>query len=435
MKQFTKIFASLFIGVLIASACFAEFPRSFLFGPVKASPALPFTSTEYSDGTITPTNSPLEIWYTWVNVSGTQVINYALYTAPNYPYPVPISSLIGQHLQLENGSNVFVASALDGMEVYRAGGDGIPQSSSNQILYFMYSNMSDSYKITPIQKVQVNGISHYQWGFTYENVYAYLQNAATHLGVDVRLKLEHLTLSYDFSVKGNVSDLKTSFDIGQVSDVQAYDPATGGYVNSGFSFEGLSLSLLYASQTYASTPYSTYVNDQPYNSTTTPNTVIDASTAQVGVENVTAYAIDFGGNYTLSQVESNQTQNATVRTFGAKAEVASPSSLPFAVYGSTIQGMGFFTDELDLTQLFGGSWPALTTNFNGCSLIYRICFPTWDGQQITYDPLYVGYLSGKGASTTPTPEFPAIPEALAVILTLGAASVFVAYKKKHASNA
>jgi hypothetical protein len=64
------------------------------------------------------------------------------------------------------------------MEVYRAGGDGIPQSSSNQILYFMYSNMSDSYKITPIQKVQVNGISHYQWGFTYENVYAYLQNAA-----------------------------------------------------------------------------------------------------------------------------------------------------------------------------------------------------------------------------------------------------------------
>jgi hypothetical protein len=253
--------------------------------------------------------------------------------------------------------------------------------------------------------------------------------------VAVRCKLEHLTLSYDFSVNGNVSDLKTSFDIGQVSDVQTFDPNTDGYVNSGFSFDGLSLSLLYASQTYASTPYSTYVNDQPYNLTVTPNTLIDASTAQVGVENATAYAIDFGGNYTLSQCESNQTQQATVGTYEAKAEVASPSSLPFAFYGSTIQGMGFFTDELDLTQLFGGSWPPLTTNFNGCSLIYRICFPTWGGLQITYDPLYVGYIAGKSAVTTQTPEFPATTAVLAVILTFGTTIILMAHRKKSAGIA
>lgn len=361
-------------------------------------------------------------------MSGTQIINYAIYTTPDYPFPVPISSLIGQHLRLADGSEVFVASAIDGMEVYRnANGDGIPSATGeNQILYYMYSNMSNSYKITPIQVVTENGINHYEWAFTYENVYAYLQNASSHLGLAARLKLDHLTLGYDFSVNGNVSNLKTSFDIGQANDIQTYDSVTGNYVNSAFSFDGLSLSLLYATATYASTTYQTYVNNQPYNSTTTPDSTIAASTAQIGVQNVTAYDYLFEGNYTLNQ-ESNQTQQAIIESYQAKAEVASPASLPINVYGSSIQGIGFFTDELNLSELFGGSWPSINTNYNASPLIYRICFPAWNGQQITYDPLYVGHI----AATTQIPELP--PQAIAVIAVtfVATASIVLIVKYKN----
>lgn len=421
MKRSVRLIVSLAIGLLIVSLCFAEFPQMGFLTVAKASPTLTFTGSEYSNGTITPPNSPLKIWYTWINVSGTQIVNYAMYTPPNYPYPVPIASLIGQHLQLADGSDVFVASALDGMEVYRnSNGGGIPDSAGNQILYFMYSNMSDSYQITPIEQVSVGGVNHYRWGYTYEGVYAYLQDASTHLGVAVTFKLDHLTLSYDFSVNGNTSDLKTGFDIGAVSDIHALDQ--NGAADSGFSFDGLSLSLLYASETYASAPYSTYVNGQPYNSTTTTDPTINADNARVGVADVAAYDFIFGGNYTLGQ---------TAGTQDAKAEVAAPSSLPFTVYGSTVQGIGFFNDELNLNELFGGSWPALNIQYSACALVYRICFPTWGGQQITYDPLYVGYMSGGSAITTsPVPEFPATAASIAVVLVAGAALFFVVKRKR-----
>ena len=186
----------------------------------QSSPALSFVGEEYANGTIVPSNSPLQVWYDWVNVSGTQVINYAMYTTPDWNYSVPIANIIGQHLRLADGSEVFVASAIDGMEVYRdVNGDGIPQanftSGDSEILYFMYSNMSKTYSMAPTQKVVENNVTHYQWGFTSGGVGAYLQNATVRVGVDVRMILDHLTLSYDFSVNGNVSNLKTSFDIGK----------------------------------------------------------------------------------------------------------------------------------------------------------------------------------------------------------------------------
>jgi hypothetical protein len=62
----------------------------------------------------------------------------------------------------------------------------------------------------------------------------------------------------------------------------------------------------------------------------------------------------------------------------------------------------FFRDELKLNDLFGGSWPDVTIDYSTSSLIYRICFPVWDGMQIEHDPVYVGYLF----SSTEIPEIP-----------------------------
>jgi hypothetical protein len=67
-----------------------------------------------------------------------------------------------------------------------------------------------------------------------------------------------------------------------------------------------------------------------------------------------------------------------------------------------VKGMSFFQEQLNLTELFGGSWQDFDINYESSSLIYRICFPVWDGMHIEHDPTYVGYIF----SNTQIPEFP-----------------------------
>ena len=408
MKSNSRFSVSLLIAILLATLCFAASLQSAFFSSVKASSTLPVNGMEYANGTIVPAHSPLNIWYDWINVYGTQVINYAMYTTPDYNYSVPIANLVGQHFRLTDGTQVFIASALSELEVYRdLNGDGIPQanftSGNSEIVYCMYINMSDSYSMTPVQKVMQDSVPHYQWSFTYENAHAYLQNAIARIGVVASLIFSHMTLSYDFSVNGNVSNLKTNFDIGKVTSLNILD-------STQFSLDGLSLALLYATATYTSKPYATYVDGQQYNSTTTEDSAVDAEVAQVTVGDTKAYEFVFGGNYTLNRGESNETHQVSIETYEAKAEAAALSSISTKIYGPTIKGMSFFKDQLNLADLFGGSWQDINVNYAASSLIYRICFPVWDGMQIQHDPVYVAYLLSSMQTTenpTETTEDPA----------------------------
>jgi hypothetical protein len=390
MKRDFRFSVSLLVAVLLATLCFSAFPQSAFFNSVKASSTLPVDDMEYANGTIVPAHSPLNIWYDWINVYGTQVINYAMYTTPDYNYSVPIANLVGQHFRLADGTQVFVASALSELEAYRdLNGDGIPQanftSGNSEIVYCMYTNMSDSYSMTPVQKVMQDSVPHYQWSFTYGNVHAYLQNTTARIGVVASLIFSHITLSYDFSVNGNVSNLKTNFDIGKVTSLNILD-------STQFSLDGLSLALLYATATYTSKPYATYVDGQQYNSTTTEDSAVDAEVAEVAVGDTKAYAFVFGGNYTLNRGESNETHQASIETYEAKAEAAALSSISTTIRVNPVKGMSFFRDQLNLADLFGGSWQDINVNYTASSLIYRICFPVWDGMQIQHDPVYVAYL-------------------------------------------
>jgi hypothetical protein len=416
------------IAVLFASLCFTAFPQTSKINLANAVSTLPVDGMEYADGSITPENSPLLIWYNWVDVSGTQVIYYAIYTTPDYNYPVPIANLVGQHFRLADGTQVFIASALSELEVYRdLNGDGIPQanftSGESEILYYMYTNMSDSFSMTPVQKVVQDSVPHYQWSFTYENVHGYLQNAAARIGVAASLIFSHITLSYDFSVNGNVSNLKTSFDIGKVTNLNILD-------SSEFSLDGLSLALLYATATYTSKAYSTYVDGQEYNSTTTADSAVEADLAQVQVSGVKAYDFVFGGNYTLNRGETNETHQANIETYEAKAEAAALSSISTTIRINPIKGMGFFRDQLNLVSLFGGSWQDFNMNYETSSLIYRICFPAWDGMQIQHDPVYVGYMLSSTENSQAI-EFPIIIvlSGLAVVIVVLLILVVVVRKR------
>ena len=414
--------------VLLVALCLTMFPQVSRFSFASAaSPNLSFVEEEYANGTITKQYSFCSVWYDWVNVSGTQVINYAIY---DDVYRTPIENLLGQHLRLGDGSEVFVASGLGKFEVYRdLNGDGIPQadftSGESEILYYMFMNMSDAYSIIPIQKVIEEGIPHYQWGFTYVNAYAYLINAkAPPPGLRARLIFDHITFSYDFNVDGNISNLKTNFDIGEIVSNRALDAETLQFIEpeQQFPLDGLSLALLYTTATYASKPYSTSVNGEPYNSTTSEAPVTSANVAGVEIGDKKAYDFVLGGNYTLLRGGSNETQQVNIETYEAKAEAAPLTSLPFKIYGHPVQQISSFIDELNLEDLFGGSWPEFNMNYEASALTYRLCFPVWDGMPIQHDPVYVGYMNNA--------EIPELPVTIAItLLAVGTFLVLVLTKK------
>lgn len=261
MRRTLNLSVSAAVAVLLASLCFTAFPQSSTFNFANASSALSGTNAEYANGTLVRPYA-LNVWYDWINVSDTQVISYAAYTPADSPYPGPIANIVGQHLHLADGTEVFVASALTKFEVYRdLNGDGIPQanytSGDSEIQYYMYTNMSNRLTQTPIQKVMEDSVPHYQWGLTYQNIYGYLgypSATGSWGGYAAKLIFDHITLNYDFSFNGNVSNLKTSFDIGKVVSSNAIDPATVEVLNQTFPLDNLGLALLFTTSTYASKP-------------------------------------------------------------------------------------------------------------------------------------------------------------------------------------
>ena len=404
------------LGLLLTALCFTALLQSTKFTSVKASSIVAVEDGEYENGTIMIENSACLIRYNWVNVSGTQVVNYVLYTNSDYPYPTPVVSLVGQFFQLADGTKVSVVSALDKMELYKdANGDGIPQanftSGESEILYYAYVNMSDSYNISPIERMVEGDVPHYEWGFTYANVYAYLLNATVSSGVVAKLTFEHITIGYDFSVENNVSYLKTNFDIGKVTSIDVFD-------SSQLSLDGLSLALLYPTGAHTSKPYSTYVGDLLFNSTISNETAVNLGLARVVVGTMKAYDFVFGGNYTLIRGQTNE-------TYELKTEAASLSSVPINTYGSVVWQTSFFRDNLNLGDLFGDSPPDISVDYNESSLIYRICFPIWDGMQVQNDPVYVGYLFS-------SVEIPEISSTMIVplMIMVTALLVVVAAKKR-----
>jgi hypothetical protein len=227
-----------------------------------------------------------------------------------------------------------------------------------------------------------------------------------------KLVFDHMTLGYDFSVENNVSYLKTNFDVGRVTSIDVFD-------SSQLSLSGLSLALLYPTCTHTSKPYSTYVDDQPYNSTISNETAVNLPLARVVVGSTKAYDLVFGGNYTLNRGQNNE-------TYELKSEAASLSSVPTNVYGSVVWQSSYFRDNLNLGDLFGDLPPDISVDYNESSLIYRICFPVWDGMQVQNDPVYIGYLF----SNIEIPEIPSTTILTLMIIAMTLLALVVTKKRK-----
>jgi hypothetical protein len=365
---------------------------------------------EYSNGTIH--ESSCDIWYDWVNASGTQIIYYVLYSNV---VNSPIINFLGQHFHVENDTEVFVGSTMALLEVYNdTNGDGIPQanftSGVSEIKYYLLMNSSVSYQIGFIHKTLEGGVSHYEWSFKYIMIDGFLLYPEQQPGhAAAKVMVDHLGFSYDFYVDQNVSNLKTSFDIGNITDLQPLPDEPQ------ISLDGLSLSLLFSTSTVAAKPHTVHVNGQQYNSTTTTNSAIAATMGQVAVDMKRAYDFVLGGTYNL-------TRGQNVETHEVKSEVAATSSVPQSALSDLEWTLRLFEDNLNLTALFGAPWETINLNCNSSALLYRVCYPVWDGLRIEHDPTYVAYLF----SSIQIPEF---PTPMVLLMFVSAASLTIAWKR------
>jgi hypothetical protein len=366
--------------------------------------------TEYSNGTIH--ESFFDIWYDWVNASGTQIIYYVLYSNI---VNSPIVNFLGQNFHVGNDTGVFVGSTMALLEVYNdTNSDGIPQanftSGVSEIKYYLLMNSSVSYQIGFISKTLEGGVPHYEWSFKYIMIDGFLLYPEQQPGhAAAKVMIDHLGFKYDFYIDQNVSNLKTSFDIGNITDIQPLPDEPPVVLG------GLSLSLLFSTSTVGAKPHTIYVNDQQYNSTTTTNSAIAATMGQVAVDMKRAYDFVLGGSYNL-------TRGANVETHEVKSEVAATSSVPQSALSDLEWILRLFEDNLNLTALFGAPWEMVSLNCNSSALLYRVCYPVWDGLRIEYDPTYIAY----PFSNTQISEFPTL---IVLPMFFSAASLAVAWTR------
>src|SRR2546425_9998274 len=135
-------------------------------------------------------------------------------------------------------------------------------TGTTELKYLLGMNASQTFTPTPVQKTSTSGIANYSWGLTYGNVQAILIKAASpNYGYTGGLaasytSIDHVSFSYDYSLNGNTTYLKTSYDIGNVTLVPPIDP--------GVTLQGLSFSLLHATLAVASHQLSVVAGSNPY---------------------------------------------------------------------------------------------------------------------------------------------------------------------------
>jgi hypothetical protein len=341
-------------------------------------------SQEYSSGDVQILPYSLA-WYTWISINGTHTIFLAEHSTQ---YPSPVSAFVGESYNTSSNSRVFIANAIMAIEVYNdTDGNGILDANyatgQTELLYTIVMNASQTFQPTPVTKTSISGVPHYSWGVTYGAIQAILvKNATGVLGTPYGggaaasyLNIDRFTLSYDYSLVGNATFLKTSYEIGNVTLVPPSLPKV--------TLKGLSLSLLHFTLVVGN-PYDVTANGSVYDSQTS-QTSTKVNDAQISLLGSRAYEFRFSDNYTLLT-------NLPV-SLRAVYAAASSNSLPTGAF----QGQGS-TDLIRVQDYVRAALPSIAglpassdLNYTTSKLIYRISYPTWGGIGIKHDPTYVAY--------------------------------------------
>ncbi|MHA2406394.1 MAG: CBM96 family carbohydrate-binding protein, partial [Candidatus Hermodarchaeia archaeon] len=253
------------------------------------------TSQEYVSGVLA--DDPL--WFTWINTSGVQLI-YITAIYPEYNHYFPSFHLIGQHYFADDGVELFIGNMLLVLEVFddeNQNGllDADFDSGNFETLYYLDLNISDVFTPTPVQKTIVNETPHYTWGLRYENVWGFLKfpgGPQPPLGDTAGiLWLEYLETSYDYSLQGNTTYLKTNLESGPITQIDSF--------GENITFTNLGLTALYSTILLASSSGSrVLVGEEDYDSHYSISSTQMTNASIVG-QTTPYYSMIFDENYTL----------------------------------------------------------------------------------------------------------------------------------------
>lgn len=401
---------------------------------------IPTFTGEMSSGFINGSYG-LQLWYVWLNTSGTHVLFLAMYSAA---MPPPINYFIGQHYFTANGTEVFVGNRLLGFEVYKdlnrnsildADFTNWFDKNLDESRYFFLLNASVTADFTPPSKNVVNNSTHYLWEISYGQVQGnfaeignftggYIGNPETegmlpsYFASFVSSTLDTLNLSYDYWVENDTAYLKTGMSLGTFSKVEIPGPYPQP---TALNFTSSSFSTLYTTSVLSMKPYEI----QPENATNTGDTAVPVNATNIQVEHKEAFRLVFGENYTL---------NGDPTEYRSSAGIYPASSVP----GDVIASTNYFRVDAEDTfkSYFGETSPSLAENVTlsvgRSSLIYRVCYPTWSNRSLSHDPLFIAYLgepgfinpggngnnNGSGAGTVPIPPTWTIAVAAASLIVL-----------------
>jgi len=346
------------------------------------------TQSEYSSGSIS--HGPgVNLWYTWINASGTQVVFFTYYSEM---YNSPIQTFLGQHYQTVNETEIFIGNTLLLMEAYSdANGNGVPESDlrtgTGEIKYFFVVNSSVGFTPTPVRKDVIENTPHYVWSIKYEWVDGFLLYPQGRLinGVETnlaaRVNITHLGFTYEYYVQGNISYIKTGFNVSRIVDFEPNAPDV--------SLDGLGLSLLYGAVMLTTKPYAVIVNGEPYNSKVAEAPTTSTDRAEVIIGDAKLYEFIFEENYTLYR-------DSNAETYVSKSAASPIESIPpnAANYLSPYWLVGSLLRILseDVFPNMSASLPNLNLEYANSSFVYRVCYPTWESWGIEHDPTYVAYL-------------------------------------------
>lgn len=378
-------------------------------GVTRVSGSPPFdTGTEYASGYFSSEWGG--VWYAWINASGTQIIFTALYSGV---VNSPVRVFLGEHYNSTLGQPILVGNALTMIEVYNdTNQNGILDANytdrTSELEYYILVNSSKTFNASPMQKTDVNGSVHYQWGVTYGDIDAFLAYPDPYgpgyggWSPAGKMNLSELGLFYDYSIEQNMTFLKTSFHIGNFTITQATDPAV--------SLDGLSMSLLYTMQAISPAEYTVTADNNAFNSTQdTPTAAIDQ--AQIKLGNLTTFEFRFQDNYTL--YTDNQTE------YAAKYSACSTDSIDPQLLRENWNTPFWFVQD-NMKELFPDVGTPFDVNLTTSSFIYRIQYPEWSGNRIIHDPTYVAFTAAQPI----LPEFNV--ETLFLVTVLAAIMVTVA---------
>ncbi|MFX0061689.1 MAG: DNRLRE domain-containing protein [Candidatus Hermodarchaeota archaeon] len=374
------------------------------------------TTSEYSSGYL-----PEEgFWYTWINTSKTQII-YLVAAAKIHSHYFPSWNFLGQRFKTADGTEMIIGHVLMGYELFDdTNGNGVLDANFDtgvtETSYYLTFNFSQAFTPTIVEKTWINDSWHYRWTVRYEGVLGFLNypdgSRPTVGDSAAMIEVAHLETSYDYFLTGNVSMLKTSLDLGELTDFISWDENVT-------SIEGFGLTALHSALLIAcSEKTQILINGEEYN---TNMALTPMPEANIASHNGQLYDLLFDENYTLYE-------NSTMSYPAPSSAVPWTSFPPLIREGQAQFVLGSFKEFLNdfFTSLTGLSLD-LNLNYTTSSLLYRVNYHKWDGYRLVHDPTYVAHLQKVN-------NLQSIDDAFTfeiLLLALGSSIVIFWKKKKH----